>query len=119
MKAILEVKQIVIPVIIGVEPEEKHKHQKIFFDIIISFNDLPTACSSDNIEDTVCYAKLADSLNEFCAKREFQVIEHLAHSAFLLIKENFIKDRGKLSLSVTKHPPHPLIQSSCSFTVEG
>lgn len=117
MKTKLEIKSISFPIFLGIEPDEKENPQNILFDITITFNQTPEACLTDNFENAICYKNLAESLQDFCANRHFDLIENLAYSAFKFIKDNFIKNQGKLMVKVSKNPPTSLIGFSC-FSIE-
>lgn len=56
----------------GVNPEEKEQGQNFIFDIILHVN-INKACHSDNVEDTVSYAKVVKTVRPcfLCRKIRF------------------------------------------------
>jgi dihydroneopterin aldolase/D-erythro-7,8-dihydroneopterin triphosphate epimerase len=63
--------------IIGVNPEERTKRQRIVTNIEI-YTDLAKASANDSIEDTISYSELADSIVRFARNSSFTLIEKLA-----------------------------------------
>ena len=74
----LEVPAIRLEVRLGCEAAERALPQAVDIELRIRFADLPAACWTDELADTVCYAELAALLREHCAQREFRLIERLA-----------------------------------------
>lgn len=61
----------------GVNPEEKRDGQNFIFDIDLSVN-MTKACHSDNVEDTVSYAKVIKTVNRVCTAEKYDLLERLA-----------------------------------------
>ena len=63
--------------IIGINEDERLNQQDIIVNIII-YADLSKACKSDNIEDTIDYKKLKESIVKMIKKSSYFLIERLA-----------------------------------------
>ena len=61
----------------GVNPEEKENGQDFIFDIEI-FANLHRACESDNVEDTVSYAKVVKTVRRVFTERKYDLLEKCA-----------------------------------------
>lgn len=100
----LTIKKFSLNINLGVSAAERKSAQPVTIDITITFPKLPAACTTDNINDTLCYHRLTDTIQEFCQNHEFKLIEHLGHQIYQLIKSNIPKNH-QLQLTVTKQPP--------------
>ena len=72
----------------GVNPEEKENGQNFFLDIDY-YVDISKACQSDEIEDTVSYAKVVKVINAAFTSDKFNLIEKAAQKVADAIFENF------------------------------
>lgn len=61
----------------GVNEEEKRDGQYFVFDIDLSVN-MTKACFSDNVEDTVSYAKVIKSVTRSATSSKYDLLERLA-----------------------------------------
>lgn len=61
----------------GVNPEEKEQGQNFIFDIDLSVNMIK-ACFSDNVEDTVSYAKVIKTVTRVCTAEKYDLLEKVA-----------------------------------------
>lgn len=61
----------------GVNPEEKRDGQNFVFDIDLSVN-MTKACYSDNVDDTVSYAKVIKTVTRVAAAEKYDLLEKLA-----------------------------------------
>ncbi len=119
MISTLEIKQLRLKITIGVSDEERAKLQDVEFNITINFSDLPKACSSDQINNTLCYDQLTQEIKKFCVNNNFHLIEHLSHSLHKYIKSNYLDLKDKLSLQVCKSAPVKETEGKCCFTIKG
>lgn len=110
----LEINGLVVRVKLGLTEEERAKPQNVDLDIIMNFDELPEACNSDYIEDTLCYANLAKIVKEFCVNKEFKLIENLSFSIYKLLKP-YVK--GSLKVKICKKPPIKEIKGNCCFSI--
>lgn len=72
----------------GVLPSEKVNPQPFLFDAVLGL-DTDAAANSDNVADTVDYARVCAFLNSFCKDNSFNLIERLAHGAAFGITEKY------------------------------
>ena len=100
----LSLNGLCLDVFLGIYPEEKQKKQTVRIDARIYFSQPPGACHSDQLEDTYCYNKLVCYLKKKLTKRKFQLIENLALTVYILLKE-FFPLEIKLSVRITKQQP--------------
>ncbi|MEW6269691.1 MAG: dihydroneopterin aldolase [Thermodesulfobacteriota bacterium] len=113
----LDVQAIRLAVHLGCMPAERAIPQEVEVGIAIRFSELPPACWTDALEDTVCYAELAALAREHCSGREFRLIERLALELYGLVRDRLPRG-ARLELSVNKvAPPVPEIERGVRFTI--
>lgn len=61
----------------GVNPEEKTDGQNFVFDIT-AFLNLKEACKSDNVDDTVSYAKIIKAVTRIVTSEKNDLLEYVA-----------------------------------------
>ncbi len=61
----------------GVNPEEKEQGQDFIFDIELYVN-MQRACESDNVEDTVSYAKVVKTVRRVFTAEKYDLLEKCA-----------------------------------------
>lgn len=61
----------------GVNPEEKENGQNFVFDIT-AFIDLDLPCKSDNVDDTVSYAKIIKTVRRVAQSEKNDLLERVA-----------------------------------------
>jgi 7,8-dihydroneopterin aldolase/epimerase/oxygenase len=118
MNSTLQINKLVLPINIGVTTEERATPQDIEFNITIHFTSLPKACSSDHINDTICYASLVETIKSLCSNKEFHLIEHLCSSVYEQIKLS-LSPTDILDLQVCKTPPLAEVHDNCCFSIKG
>lgn len=64
----------------GVNPEEKRDGQNFVFDIDMSVN-MTKACHSDNVDDTVSYAKVIKTVTRVATAEKYDLLEKVAQVA--------------------------------------
>ncbi len=88
---------------LGWQANERSELQMVSIDLIIRFAKPPRACETDDLTDTLCYAKLTQKIREKTAKKSFHLLEHVSAILHHLIKEE-LPHGAHLTLHVTKHP---------------
>ncbi|MCC6797447.1 MAG: dihydroneopterin aldolase [Candidatus Hydrogenedentes bacterium] len=63
--------------IVGINPDERVNKQEVIINIVLE-TDLSKAGASDNIDDTVDYKRIKQSVLELVEKSEFLLIERLS-----------------------------------------
>jgi dihydroneopterin aldolase len=72
----------------GVNPEEKENGQNFYLDIDYYIN-MQRACQSDDLNDTVSYAKVVKTVKAAFTKEKFDLIEKAAQAVADAIFESF------------------------------
>ncbi len=89
----------------GVNPEEKEEGQNFILDIT-AFLDLSVPCTTDNVEDTVSYAKIIKTATRIFLEQKDDLLEKAAKR----VADGILAEYGKIS-SVTillKKPEAPI-----------
>ena len=89
----------------GVNPEEKETGQNFVFDIDIYVN-MTTACFSDNVDDTVNYAKVIKTVTRAFTAQKFNLIERAAQVVADAVLEEY-PEVFKVDLTLKK-PEAPM-----------
>ncbi len=115
--ATLEVSHYETQVHLGWTEQEREIPQKIALDISLRFNQLPSACLSDELEDTQCYAQLIEWAEKVCQSAAFKLLEHLAYQVYDALKHQLSNPSIAVSVRIHKlNPPVPHLKDA-SFTV--
>lgn len=115
----LILKEIKLDVKLGYSEDERALTQRISVDVKLQFVDMPVACITDNLLDTLCYANLSCDLQRFCNDHSFKLIERLAYQLYQFLKQKITEmTAGKVAifLCVTKKPPLANVAQS-SFSI--
>lgn len=72
----------------GVNPEEKRDGQNFIFDIDVSVN-MTKACHSDNVDDTVSYAKVIKTVTRVCTAEKYDLLERVAQAVADTVLEEY------------------------------
>ena len=89
----------------GVNPEEKEDGQNFIFDIETSV-DLTLPCETDNVDDTVSYAKMIKTIRRVALSQKDDLIERVAQRVVDALFEEYEKLQ---TLKVTvKKPEAPM-----------
>lgn len=111
----LSLNGIKIPISMGETEEERSEKQVIIIDLKMEFNNQPKACSSDELEDTICYEGVLNKIISFCENKSFKMLEYLACQIYLEIKA-FKKNDIKLHVKVQKqYKPLAEVLESVTF----
>jgi len=92
-----------LSVYLGWREAERLQKQNITVDINICFLSPPTACLTDNLDDTVCYNALISHVKEVFSTKRFKLIEHLSAELYQTIKLALSSD-VKINVWVKKQP---------------
>ena len=102
---------------LGLYEYEQRSKREIIINIIITFDTLPTACISDNIEDTICYDSIINIIDEILSSMHFKLIEHITHYIYNKLSI-YLKNYANLSVEVIKPNPNDKIDYS-AFSISG
>lgn len=72
---------------LGVSAKERQTPQLVKISFYLHQPILPNVTIDDNAEDYLCYNKIAEMIQDYCANKEFRVIEFLCYQIHKLIKE--------------------------------
>src|SRR5688500_16606919 len=103
IKSNLLIQGLKLPVNLGWPDNERKQEQIVLLDLEIAFFKPPLACTTDHLEDTVCYSALIQTLRDKLSVRNFHLIEHLGHEIYSIVKEQFPLD-AQITVHVTKKP---------------
>lgn len=104
----LFIKDLQLHVKLGCLEEERKSPQEVLINLEFRFMHPPKAISSDNLEDTICYAQISSALVNYCEGKEFKLIEKLANDLTFVTK-NIIG--MELALSLTVHKVNPPVKN--------
>ena len=101
----LHLGRLELPVRLGWSEAERISPQPIELDLTLRFKEIPVACRTDQLNDTVCYGELSHLLKNWLSNQSFKLIEYLAHQMFVYIKERIPPDAElKIVLKKIKAP---------------
>ncbi len=95
----------------GVNDEEKIRGQEFVVDAILEL-DLSTACDSDNINDTVSYAKVIKTIGKVMGRESYNLLEKLAMQ---IIKEIFLLYTAVESVEICVKKPMAPIKANFDY----
>jgi len=119
MNSQLILEKLNLHVKLGHSIEERSLPQWVSVQIKLGFDNLPPACINDQLNDTICYAILADELQQFCDDHSFKLIEALAYQLYQFLKMKLSgKINGKISifLCIAKNPQLATLEQA-SFSI--
>ena len=96
------IQQLKVPVIVGLLPHERTKSQEVAIDIELTV-DFKKAAAADNIQSTVDYASVCNSLAHYISSTQFKLLEALAENIAAFIFEKFPRVKC-LKLTIQKKP---------------
>lgn len=95
----------------GVNDEEKVRGQEFAVDAILEL-DLSTACESDNINDTVSYAKVIKTIGKVMGRESYNLLEKLTMQ---IIKEIFLLYTAVESVEICVKKPMAPIKANFDY----
>ena len=84
---LLEIANIIVSTKIGITDRERESDQSMLISIKIEFKYEPRICSTDNIDDGICYMFLINNIINFVQNSSFLTIEKLTKEIFLQISQ--------------------------------
>ena len=111
----LTVKELALPVHLGVSRKERNILQEVLFSVEMEFFEkTPEAEKTDSIESACCYEKACRIIRDCIQGREFHLIESLAREVLGALTKEFHSVR--VSLTVHKNPPIKGLKGGVSYT---
>src|SRR5262245_44199073 len=71
---------------LGVGAEERAIPQLVRVSAELRFAEMPMAAVTDDLNQTVCYGRIAEAIRSFCEPREFKLIERLGVCIFEVVQ---------------------------------
>lgn len=105
MKFELEIEAMTLDVKLGVPEAERLVPQTVIVSIHITIDEPFSACYSDQIAETFCYATLLTQLEAFCAGKTFCLLETLGYQLHQQVTMNLrqrLDQKIQVRLRVTK-----------------
>jgi len=116
LHSVLELQNFTLPIHLGCEEWERENTQPVDFKITFGFASPLKAEISDQLEDSVCYAKVCDSISNLTKNTHFKLIEKLAKDVHLNLMECF-PQHDALKVSVHKlKPPVDLLKNGVVYS---
>lgn len=95
----------------GVNPEEKQDGQNFVFDIT-AFLNLSVPCMTDDVNDTVSYAKIIKSVTRIATSEKNDLLEHVAER----VADGLFEDFPKIQrLCITLKKPEAPIKADFDY----
>jgi dihydroneopterin aldolase len=110
----LLLKKVEFDIHLGCFDAESRNKQPIWVEFDIIFKNLPGACQSDSLNETICYATLSDAVGNFLHNKAFKTLEALAAAIFITVKP-LTTPQSSLRIGVTKHPTLNFPNESATF----
>jgi len=110
----LHIHSLELNVNLGWRSKERSLSQAILLDMDIHFKKPPKACTTDNLQDTMCYAKLIEEIRDKTAVKQYKLIEHLSADIYQLAKKT-LPEEVCLTVRITKYPNIAGLQKGVSF----
>ena len=103
---------------LGCDAAERQQPQEVSIDVAVELSRPPAACRTDRLEDTLCGARLAESLVRVCESGQYALIEHLAEQLHAAARA-LAPGAAAISLELNKlHPPIDRLHGGMSFRIE-
>ncbi len=113
--SVISLDDLLLKINLGVTDEEMNVPQDVKVSFKIYFKEPPLACSTDNVNDTVCYYKIACIIEEYCNNNKFRLLEYLCMQLHEAVREVVEKDI-KIWIRVDKcRPPIKNLLGTTSF----
>ncbi len=113
----LEIRKLVLGVHLGCGAEERFKQQDVSFSAKFRFSGMPKGAETDELDDSLCYARVSDLILATVKGREFKLIEHLGHVIFKNLKI-LVGPEILIELVVHKlNPPVMHLREGSAFTI--
>ena len=97
------IKNLTVETIIGIYDFERVTPQRVTLDLEMSA-DIARAASTENIDSTLNYKTLSDTLTQFLQNSSFQLIETMAERVTEIVRNDF----GVQWVKLTLHKPDAL-----------
>lgn len=107
----LEMRDYLLMVHLGCIPEERKEKQSVLISLVFKFATSPAACTTDQLSDTICYAKLSAVMQDHVLNRSFHTIEYLAHSLYEALMDPILSRNQPVQFTLRLHKVNPPIEN--------
>lgn len=111
----LQIRGLELQTNLGWRDKELLTPQAIVLDFDILYKNAPAAITTDNLNDTLCYAELIEQIRAKIAAKKYRLIEHLCHDVFQIILSH-LSAGAFLRVSVTKKPKIDGLNGGVTFS---
>lgn len=104
---------------LGCTVDERATPQEVRVSVDLRFPTAgaPVGVQSDDLRDTVCYARICQALREHATGREFQLVEKMAGDFYAVIK-TIVERRAEIAVTVHKvNPPIERLAGGVEFRI--
>lgn len=103
---------------LGCSPEEREPQQEVRISLSLGFAQLPHACKSDQLSDTICYAEICRQMNLLVKEKHFQTVEHLSFAIREQLAQ-YLKTENTWRLTLHKvKPPIDGLLGGVTFEID-
>jgi len=114
--AILALDRLHLMLSLGVTEEERKVPQSVHLYLRVFFPTLPPSCLNDKLDDTICYDKIVQQVQEYCRNKEFRLLEYVCFQLHTHLRSS-IDPSIKLWLKIVKcNPPIKDMEGPTSFS---
>ena len=117
----LSINDLRIWIHLGCGEAEKQNAQLVSFNIELIFKIPPDGLVTDDLDDTVCYLKLTQAIQNLCQSKRFNLIEHLSYEVRQAVV-TLLTGQNIAETKITVHklaPPVPGVHGGVMFTYAG
>lgn len=119
LSAELQINELCYFVSLGCSDAEKSILQEVLISVSVVFANPPQACESDDLQNTICYAQIADCLFVSFENQKFNTIEKLAMHSWQVVKK-LCTEKTQISIKINKvRPPIGRKNSGSTFLLKG
>jgi dihydroneopterin aldolase len=114
---VLRIEKASFQVRIGVTDQERARSQEVSLAVALRFSEVSEACTSDRLEDTVCYAELIAAAERQCTQQPYRLLEAMCHDVFVSLRRE-LRPSVELWVRLTKvSPPVPSLRAGVSVAL--
>ena len=113
----LYIRDLSLMVHLGCEADERKLQQEVKVNLEFRFASAPKAIVTDDIQDTICYAKVSHDLKKYCTGKEFKLIEKMAEDLIHVARER-VPPSTQVGLIIHKvNPPIKEIKGGTAYRI--
>lgn len=98
------IRDLSLSVHLGWPAEERAERQEVRVSLELRYLSAPEGAATDDLSDTLCYARICEAFARHAAAHEFRLVEKLAQDLYGVAKE-LTGERAQLALTLHKVRP--------------